>query len=173
MTRKIALIAFVTALAFCLSGCQSRVSVIDSAAVSPQPKAAEKLAACMTEKGWDVVAGFDNSVSPRDVARGIPTDQALQYQSDMTDCSNDLGYSEAHTPTEAQLTNLYNSEITERECLLELGYQLPELPSFETYRDSYGTSSAWDVVALMPVLDQDTYKAVYSKCPPPLWYFEY
>jgi len=137
----------------------------------PIAEYAERVAACLQERGWDAIATFDNSVTSGDQKTGIPADQLSAYQVAERECVDELGYGEPRTPTTDQIREMYGLDIEARECMIELGFDIPEMPSEQVYLETFGTASGWDIGQQVPTFSTPTeYERVWTACPPPLWF---
>jgi len=106
---------------------------------------------CMREKGWEVTVG-ENSVSVDDTAPG----QDVVAAEDAADCQKMLvetGISPDPDvpPSDEQVRAAYERTLEYRSCLVENGYPVSEVPSFEAYLDARLNGSAedgWNPLAL-------------------------
>lgn len=137
----------------------------------PLAEYAERVTACLQDRGWDAVATFDNTVTSGDPKTGIPPEQLTAYQAAEQECIDELGYGEPRTPTTEQLREMYQLDIAERECMIDLGFDIAELPSEQVYIETFGTASGWDIGQQVPVFPtQQEYQRVWTACPPPQWF---
>lgn len=131
------------------------------------------MARCMNDLGWDVIAGFDNSIAPADVVNGIPQEQLGRYQADREKCSHKLGYDKVRVPSEAQARTMYSMERTFRECLIAQGFDIPDLPSEATYLEKLFAGEPFDSASFVPHVRQSEYERVFTTCKSPLWFPPY
>lgn len=154
-----------------LAGCAAPESESSPSPSHPIGEYAQRVAACLQERGWDAVATFDNSVASGDPKVGIPTDQLSAYQAAEEECATQLGYQEPRIPTSDQIREMYQLDVAARECMLSLGFDIPEMPSEQVYLETFGTASGWDIVTKVPTFPTpEEYERVWTACPPPLWF---
>lgn len=164
-----------------LSGCAASPDGDAAPSVSPPPPSsappshlfegtandyAVALAACMTNKNWPAKAG-----SPDDVEGGssityeqIPDDQESAFESDQTDCVNELGTWDDGLTTEAGLKSKYDWYVGQGRCLAAAGYPIPDPPSFATAKDAYETTGVFDMDP-MRFVPADKYRPALTACP--------
>ncbi|NOX23081.1 MAG: hypothetical protein GXP36_08330 [Actinobacteria bacterium] len=106
---------------------------------------------CMRDKGWEVTVG-ENSVSVDDTAPG----QDVVAAEDAADCQKMLvetgiSLDPDVPPSDEQVRAAYERTLEYRSCLVENGYPVSEVPSFEAYLDARLNGSAedgWNPLAL-------------------------
>ncbi len=124
-----------------------------------EAQADERLAECLTEKGWSV------SVAPTGGVGGeLPNDQLDKYLEDLSACESATGITDEPF-TDEQLTTLYEEYSKVKDCLTEAGYPVPETPSLQTFKDTYGVDGqTWDVYSEVSKGDMG---AALAACPQP------
>lgn len=157
-------LAFVGSL---LSGC-SMANAQAPTASSPAPSptsfqdSGKLLAACLTERGWDVEVDSTGGVYPPD---GIPVAQADLFNADTADCLHQFG---APRPLSDDEKATYYSQLEDvATCLESKGYPVSDKPSFQEFAES--DSGNWDPYSDIPTgSEQETATKV---CPQPDPYF--
>lgn len=141
-------------LAVGLAGCSATMN--DSA--SDGYDFARDFSECMGNLGWSVTPNDDGGVSS-----AIPPGQKSAYDAARDQCAELIG-TYGHAPlTEAELRTVYRAQLATRDCLLDLGYDVPEPPSEQAFLDLEG---AWSPYMDLPsgALDQ-TFDEVTGACP--------
>jgi hypothetical protein len=156
-----------------LSGCTLEASTDASppstATSAPKTQFADLMGSCMRESGWDVTITADLSIFPSDVENGLPAGQLDQYSNDLHTCLSETGFDAPSNPTDSQLEDLYEGDALARQCLIDEGHPIPEMPSKATYVSAYGTIDAWDVQEYVTLSSQAEYDKLYAICPLPAW----
>ncbi len=154
-----------------VAGCVATDAEPATSPSHPVAAYAELVAECLQERGWDAVATFDNSVTSGDPKTGIPADQLSAYQAAEQECVDELGYGEPRTPTTDQVHEMYRLDLEARDCMIELGFDIPVMPSEQVYVETFGTASGWDIGQQVPAFSSPTeYERVWTACPPPQWF---
>jgi hypothetical protein len=69
---------------------------------------------------------------------------------------------------------MYEREIAARDCIVGLGFDVAEMPSEQSYVESFNAADRWDIVQqIPPFASKAEYERVWSECPPPLWFPSY
>lgn len=85
---------------------------------------------CMSEKGWDVITGYDsNRIS-------TPEGQEDAQRRDFEACYHENGLDRPGPPVNEELAKSeYAAQVRYRDCLIQHGVDAPGLPSYEKYED--------------------------------------
>jgi len=151
-----------------LAGC-SRSDDSSSPEASPTPsaeKGTEAVARCLTEQGWDVQYDeLENSIA----WSGTSMEQSEAYDAAYAECSEQfgeevIGYDEF---TDAMWQDLYSQETETAECLREQGIDVPQVPSFETFVQTYPTEEAWTSYQFVPSSSESSWRELNRLCPQP------
>lgn len=118
---------------------------------------ADRFAACMNERGWNVTVSEDGGVE------GEYTDeQADRFTEDRDECNAFAGTNEELSPAEYE--EAYAALLDNRDCIIAQGYDLPQPPSYQAWRDM---NAAWNpFVDLPPDLATSDLQALVEACPP-------
>lgn len=106
---------------------------------------ARALGECMRERGWEVV------IDDTGVEFGpLPDEQDDARKKDMRECDDALVESGVipdpeRPPSDEILRGVYAEELAFSACLVDNGYPVPDVPSWETYRDSWSNGVEEDV----------------------------
>ena len=119
---------------------------------------------CLADRGWDLSVRFDGGVSISDV----PEEQQGPLLADVRECEEEFPY---QAPTASQIREIYAAELDNRECLIDLGYEIGPPPSEQAFVDTFGTAERWYAMtdAHPESMDAGTYEKVFSACVPPAW----
>lgn len=116
----------------------------------------------MEDAGWVVTLTPDNGFSFSDV----PEEQQEVLSQALTDCQTKFP---APPMNASNLTVLYEAEIAQRDCLVGLGYEMPEPPTLDTYIDSYGSDAWFAISDTNPeTMTPAVYADVLRQCPSPV-----
>ncbi len=81
------------------------------------------------------------------------------------------GWSEGfNSLTDAQLEQLFEQEVAEYECLTDLGYEIEEAPTFQSYLDTFKSADQYYAIQSLTGLGQADMTSVIAQCPPPTWF---
>lgn len=116
---------------------------------------------CMLEQGFGASLLSDGGVSyeepPAGQEEGLAVAAyvcAVEYPVELTEQLNDV-----------QLRKLYNYYVNDLvPCLADEGYDINDIPSFETFRDRYG-SSPWSPYSSVSPSTQLGWDAINAACP--------
>ncbi len=106
---------------------------------------------CMRDKGWDVTVR-EGSVSVDDTApgqRAIAAEDAAVCQEMLVETG--VSPDPSKPPSEERVRAVYDETLEYRACLVENGYPVSEVPSFEAYLDARLNGSeddGWNPLAL-------------------------
>ena len=107
---------------------------VDLSEVEPPRRYMRDIAECLQRKGWEAIYDDDEgSYSVNTVGA------SEQFSADERECKAATGYTTRPPLTDEQLTVLYMHQLRSVECLRELGFQVPDPPSEQAYKDTYGT----------------------------------
>ena len=95
-----------------------------------------KTAECLQADGWDVTIDYRRGLEGYETS--VSTDQEDALTTAEAECQSKFPARE-QTPMEEwgdeEWQDAYDSELTTAECLRNEGYEVPEAPSLETYRE--------------------------------------
>jgi len=112
------------------SGCAQSAPVADPG--SGSQAWGDQFASCMAAKGWKVKVDSDGGVE------GEYTDaQTSAFERDQDTCYNKTSSSK-RAPTEQDFKKAYASRVKTRACIVAHGHDLPQAPSYQTFRDGSG-----------------------------------
>lgn len=158
-------VVVVVAVASMIAGCTGEGEPSPVEATGGNPSVA--IAACLQEKGWDVTAHPDNSVSAE-----IPVQQEDQYRADYDICVDQVQPDEPRPPmTEEQAETYFDALLEVADCVRGLGYQVAEPPSRQAAVEALQQpiiDLGWDPYE-DPVRNAGTEEIdnVYRACPQP------
>ncbi|HIW62414.1 MAG TPA: hypothetical protein H9881_08160 [Candidatus Stackebrandtia excrementipullorum] len=128
---------------------------------------ATDMADCLTDKGWNVTAGSDGSLSAE-----TPTEQYEQYESDREDCSAELGYDQPLPVRTAEEAEAYFDALLEAaDCVRDLGYTVADPPSRQYAVEQIQQpviDLGWDPYDAVRPLSEETIEEVFTACPEPV-----
>lgn|GEM_PF-2995082 len=99
---------------------------------------------CLEERGWEVAWNSDGS--PGTV--GGPREQGEKMKTDISSCREEVDRANP-LPTEfsAEVAReTYDARVAQLQCIAELGYPLPEIPSFESVEQGIELPTMSDMV---------------------------
>lgn len=124
----------------------------------------DAMLACMRSDGWDVTPdplgyGFGNST--------IAGVERENYARASDACRASVGELPMPTPpTDDELTVLYSRAVEVRDCLVALGYVMPNPPTEQGYADAYRSNDPWTPHAFLPGgLDEPDWLDANRRCP--------
>ncbi len=130
------------------------------------------LAACMTDKGWNVRLGSDFGVSNVDP---LPDSEMASYNDDIKACSPpDASSHTATAPSEPVLRRAWEREKQSWQCLHTAGYTLDEVPSLTVYLQTARVDkmySTWQLLSSNPDVSPPEFSRLATVCPDPLQWF--
>lgn len=162
--RGTSLIMVVTALVAACSGSESDPAPPPLATDQP----AEAIAACLRERGWEVTAHPDNSVSAN-----YPREQEERYLEDQADCSSQVQPDAVPPMTEPQAEKYFDGLLEAADCVRDLGFQVAEPPSRQAAVEALQQpviDLGWDPYedAVRGAGSQEELDDVYRTCPQPV-----
>lgn len=121
---------------------------------------------CLKDRGWEVTIEWDGGVIAD--SRTIPIEQKPLYEQDTKECFEEMDARLVLDDSEKE--RLYNAELATRDCLIELGHEIPGPPTLQTYLDTYEDRpwTAWSYVDLRNMVESD-YRQLNEACPQPQW----
>jgi hypothetical protein len=151
--RRVAAVALAATALVALTACAP-----DPGPVSEGPKSswATEFSACMSERGWTVSIESDGGVVGE-----YPESQRAIYELDTAECSNAAGADVV--PTEAQFEAGYKALLANRECIVGEGYDLPEAPTYQAWREIDGK---WNPFLDLPEITGEQLDALIAVCEP-------
>lgn len=170
MTNRVVGLVGWTMLAMALAACTGPPTTPAPPPLTPNDRT-KFIAACMKDAGWEVEAGWDQSVGG-----DYPTEQYEAITAAIESC-NAKGLAQFPLPVfdDPAMRAAYAAEVAERQCLIDAGFDTPEPPALQTYLDNF-TSARWEaiesVLRLHPELfkhDGKRYRELMTRCPPPRW----
>ena len=131
-------------------------------------EASNLIVACVQGKGWTVTV-----TSPGSFEADIPPDQQTAYEADIRGCyiEHRVGTAPAPPLTEDLARAEYAAQVRARQCLIDLGKSVPELPSYQVFEDALlGEARIIGIYGLAADAGQDPSSdpAVRQQCPHPL-----
>ena len=131
---------------------------------------------CIADAGFEAEETWNGGV----MNKNTPPEQLDVFSAAVNSCAETLGLA-TFALTDAQLAELYEQELVERDCLIAEGFGVDDPPSLHTYIDTWNTEArwtAWDSSdAAIPTgfdPDRDTslelQQALAQRCPPPSWW---
>lgn len=119
---------------------------------------------CLTSRGWHVELLPDGSIEAS--SETIPEEQYEQYAADRDECAA-LAYTPLSDLTDGDWQRLYQLELEARDCLISLGYEIEEPPSYQQFREE-GATAPWSAHAALlqsAALTPDEWGAAVEQCP--------
>lgn len=127
----------------------------------------ESLQSCVRAKDWNVtVDRYGGVVEPFDTA-DVP-----RWEADRDACLAEMGVSGEARLDRERAELLYDRQVDTWRCVLDLGYDVPEPPSQETFVEALlgGGTRDWhpygDLVGAIPWSE---WEALEETCPQPWW----
>ena len=124
---------------------------------------------CMEDRGFEARADESGGFSSPEMGPEL----SRQWQAAAEACKAKTGWG-IEDYSDQQLADLYELEVEQYECLLELGYTPDQPPSLQAYIDSWSGSSEAPYQPFARViagLKPDQQQLVLESCPPPRWTF--
>lgn len=157
-----------TAALLLITGCTA-------GAPEPPPPTAEPVDAltatirCIEDRGFEAVADeYGGFTSPE-----MSPELSEQWRAVAEECKAETGWGIEDYDDE-QLATLYELEVEQYECLLELGYLPDQPPSLQAYIDSWSSTTDPPYQPFGRVimgLQPEEQELVLETCPPPRWTF--
>ena len=121
---------------------------------------------CIIEAGWSVERTWDGIEVTSDT---VPDEQRELYEADIDACWAEIDARvDAMTPD--QISDVYEQELSTRECLIEQGLEVEVAPSEQEYSDTFHTTR-WSAygAARVESLGGETWQKLNELCPQPAW----
>lgn len=170
--RPISAALMMLVLAGCSAGATSTVdpstSPSPSESVDAEVQVVKAQVDCLVAKGWTV--RYDDQDGGRGYSSVIDDSQSDQFDADTKACKKQVGWTEPvidHHWTDEEWQDIYADEQQVAQCLRDEGYDVPEVPSFQEWRDRYGTDDHWSAYGFVPNVDQQEWKRLNLACPQP------
>ena len=122
---------------------------------------------CLQQRGWDVKLSQPGSTS-YDVKRN--SNQDSQFAEDQVACDKEAGWVQNPPMSEwidAQWAQAYAFQRETADCLRGQGYEIPDIPSFQKWQDTFPTEDAWTAYEFVPNVDEQEWNRLNQACPPP------
>lgn len=166
---------FVVVMGLVLVGCTADngqppgadASDVDSPASGAAASSAVSSAVeCLRDRGWEIVVDSEGFGAP-----GIPEAQFDAYVADVDECTR---LNETIEPLEdippERWEKAYADTVESAQCLRDQGYDIPETPSLQAWRDSYFVddgASQWVPWGFVPVpsMSGSELRALEAICP--------
>jgi hypothetical protein len=128
---------------------------------------ANPVALCMRDRGWAIeVVNSESWKAP-----GVTEGQWSAYMADSQECAaqHEVIERPEDVPDE-RWEQTYTKTVESAECLRSQGYDIPETPSFQVWKDSYfvdGGANQWVPWGFVPVpsMDREEFSALEAICP--------
>lgn len=133
----------------------------------PASPVADRLVECMTEDGWEVSRSWSGGID----SVSIPQEQLSAYNRSLEACSASSGWSGLAEISQEQKRELYDQEVANHRCLVDLGVESADPPTLETYMATYQTAEQY--YSFLPGFDalgQAEMERAVAACPPPTWF---
>lgn len=121
----------------------------------------------MADAGWQVTRSWQGGIESGE----IPQEQAEAYNEVLAVCSESSGWSRLGDVTGGQKRELYEQELANHQCLIDLGIESAEPPTIETYLATYQTvEQYYSFLPGFDSLDPESMQEAVAQCPPPTWF---
>ncbi|WP_130485422.1 hypothetical protein [Microcella putealis] len=147
-----------------VTGCSASDDTVPAPVATSERHAAELRAACLTERGWDVVVAPDNAV-----AAEIPADQMDVYVRDSEECGEGLAPDRQSFTTE-QWGEWYALAIEAADCLADEGFAVDDRPSLQAFTDANGDWSPHIALFEAGLISSSQIENLRETCPQPIYY---
>ncbi|WP_401001111.1 hypothetical protein [Agromyces sp. GXQ0307] len=124
---------------------------------------------CLEEKGWDVTLTWDGGIEVSSAT--IPTAQRDLFDEDAEACWQPINDRIQNMGAD-EISDVYQDELTTRECLIDLGFEVGEPPSKQEFIDTF-QGLRWSAYADSNVdaSVDDEWRETNIACPQPAWSF--
>ncbi|MCM3659119.1 hypothetical protein M3147_17835 [Agromyces mediolanus] len=142
-TRTIAAAAAALVVA-ALAGCSaSEPPPVDPGSLFSGMDVAQARTACLSDRGWDVSLDAQGAI-----LANYPPEQEAAFEADNLACLEEAGVDADAGLTDEEFTTAYRWYQEIEECLRSHGWDAPERPSEERFRDTYDTAPwiPWEFV---------------------------
>lgn len=131
-------------------------------------EASRLIADCLTEKGWAVTV-----TGPTEFRVDTPPEQKSAYDSDVKSCNvtHRIGIDPAPPLTKKLAQREYDAQVRTRECLVRIGKDVPETPSYQVFEDALLTEGR--IIGIYQLATEagislSTDPTVWKQCPDPI-----
>lgn len=160
------------ALALCVSASACSASEpprsdLADGALSLAP-AADVVYRCLTDKGWDVTIDWQGGIEVD--SESVPVEQYDIFDADSDACWAVID-DRVKSMQPEEISEIYDDELTTRECLIDEGYSIDDPPSEQQYIDTFHGRrwSAYGNNIPLDTLSDEEWRALNEKCPQPAW----
>lgn len=130
--------------------------------------ASRLIADCLTEKGWAVTV-----TGPSEFNVDTPPEQKSAYDNDVKNCNvtNRIGIDPAPPLTKELAQREYDAQVRTRKCLIKVGREVPEAPSYQVFEDALLTEGR--IIGIYQLatdagINLSADPAVLKQCPDPI-----
>lgn len=170
-SRVAKVVAAAVALVGLMAGCSEAAPEIPSESPpavdfddGARPSFATDMVSCMSELGWDVSLGADNSFK----TDNIPEGQESTHSSDQETCLKEFGYDQIPPSlSEDQVKATFPHHLWEWKCLNEAGYEPEAPPSERKYVEDYLNNGVlWSAYGqYTATLSEEDLLSLFEECP--------
>lgn len=150
-------------LVFLLAACMPPPAPKPRESLPPAGSRAENIVRCMAKDG------YTGKILPDGTTQwdGLSKDAMPAFNAAQDTCGKAFPY---EALTDAQVRQMYDLELANRQCLVKLGFDIPEAPSEQTYVDTYNTDKWWIAISFVPTDNWSAYQSAVAACPPPTYF---
>ncbi|GAA2444411.1 hypothetical protein [Agromyces soli] len=144
MSVRTAAVAAAALLAVVLTGCSTNESPsVDPGSLFSGMEVAEARTACLADRGWDVSLDAQGAM-----LANYPPEQEAAFEADNLACLEEAGVDPDAGLTDEEFETAYRWYREIESCLRAHGWDAPERPSEERFRDTYDTAPwiPWEFV---------------------------
>lgn len=149
-------------------------SVLDARAAATEREdtlveSIERIRACMEESGFHVEIEIDEEFGGMGITGNPGSDQAAAYHQALGECEArvfpSLSVGNGEAPSEAYLSALFDYYTALSECLEQLGYDIPESPSRDTFIEMSPPWSPYDGLEPGREVPESEWRSLNAACP--------
>jgi hypothetical protein len=118
----------------------------------------------MAADGWEGEMQFSGTIS----FGSVPEAQQALFNSAQEKCVSETGWGDLAGLGADKRRKLYEQEVSEYECLMELGLTPPAPPTEQTYVDTFNTADQYYAGATLGLTEEQV-----QECPPPTWFMNW
>lgn len=139
---------------------------------APEAEPVDSLTAtirCMEDRGFEALADESGGFSSPEMGPEL----SAQWRAAAEECKAETGWG-VEDYSDGQLAELYELEIKQYECLVDLGFSPDSPPSLQAYIDSWSGSTGppyQPFASVIVGLKADEQQRLLEACPPPRWTF--
>jgi hypothetical protein len=147
MRRRLRTLLLVVAVAVTSSGCSADDESPEPAGPASRSPSAERWAACLRDRGWDVEVSWDGGIYAE-----YKDEQAEQYRADLEECRLEVGFSKEGEPmTEERAKKFYDKWLVIADCVRDLGFDVDDPPSEQAFVEAMiAHEFIWDPITHVP-----------------------